>query len=68
VEDVKKGTTTVAIVCKDAVVLATDRRASMGYLVAHKNVKKVYKLDDYIGATVAGSVGDIQSLIGSLKA
>lgn len=67
-EDVKKGTTTVAIVCKDAVVLATDRRASMGYLVAHKNVKKVYQIDDYIGATVAGSVGDIQSLIGSLKA
>ena len=54
-EDVKKGTTTVAIVCKNAVVLATDRRASMGHLVAHKNVKKVYKLDDYIGATVAGS-------------
>jgi len=68
VEDIKKGTTTVAIVCKDAVVLATDKRASMGYLVAHKNVRKVYKLDDHMGATVAGSVGDIQSLIGSLKA
>ncbi len=67
-EDIKKGTTTVAIVCKDAVVLATDRRASMGYLVAHKNVKKVYKIDDNIGVTVAGSVGDIQSLIGSLRA
>ena len=67
-EDIKKGTTTVAIVCKDAVVLATDKRASMGYLVAHKNVRKVYKLDDHMGATVAGSVGDIQSLIGSLKA
>ncbi|MHC1604404.1 MAG: archaeal proteasome endopeptidase complex subunit beta [Candidatus Methanofastidiosia archaeon] len=66
--DVKKGTTTVTLVCKDGVVLAADKRVSLGYLIAHKNAKKVLKITDYIGITTAGSVGDIQTLVGYLKA
>lgn len=66
--DVKKGTTTVGLVFKDGVVLAADKRVSLGYHVAHKNAKKVLKITDYIGVTTAGSVGDIQSLVGYLKA
>ncbi|HDI10258.1 MAG TPA: proteasome subunit beta, partial [Euryarchaeota archaeon] len=31
-----KGTTTVGLVCKDGVVLATDKRATVGYMVASK--------------------------------
>ncbi|MCQ4336671.1 MAG: proteasome subunit beta, partial [Sulfolobales archaeon] len=43
VEDLKlkTGTTTVGIVAKDAIVLAADRRASAGFYVAHKFVRKV---------------------------
>jgi len=66
--DVKKGTTTVALVFKDGVVLAADKRVSMGYHIAHKNARKVLSVTDFIGVTTAGSVGDIQSLVGYLKA
>ncbi len=56
------GTTTVGIVCKDAVVLGTEKKATMGYLVASKEVEKIFQLDDHIAMTVAGVVGDAQAL------
>lgn len=58
-----KGTTTVGITCKDGVVLASDTRATMGTLVAHKFVKKSFMIDKHLGATVAGGVADAQALI-----
>ncbi len=64
----KTGTTTVAIICKDAVVLAADRKATMGYLVASKDAKKVLKLDEHIAMTIAGVVGDAQTLERYFKA
>ena len=57
------GTTTLGINCVDGVVLATDHRAVAGYYVAHKHVKKVFKLADHIAATIAGVVADAQKLI-----
>ncbi len=57
-----KGTTTVGLTCKDGVVLVTDRRATMGSLIAHKDVEKIFKLDAHIGMTVAGAVSDAQTL------
>lgn len=57
-----KGTTTVGLTCKDGVVLVTDRRATMGSLIAHKEVDKIFKIDDHIGMTVAGAVSDAQTL------
>ncbi|NOX71143.1 MAG: proteasome subunit beta, partial [Candidatus Micrarchaeota archaeon] len=64
----KTGTTTVGLVCKDAVVLGADRKATMGYLVASKDAQKVYKIDDNLGMTIAGSVGDAQAIIRYIKA
>jgi len=64
----KTGTTTVAMICKDAVVLAADRKATMGYLIASKDAKKVLKLDEHIAMTIAGVVGDAQTLERYLKA
>lgn len=64
----KTGTTTVGLICKDAVVLAADRKASMGYLVASKEEKKILKMDDHIAITTAGSVGDLQALDRYLRA
>src|SRR3989442_5338451 len=58
--EVETGTTTLGLVCKDGVVLAADRRATAGTLIAHKRTKKVYRLDDNIGLTTAGLVGDLQ--------
>jgi proteasome beta subunit len=58
----KTGTTTLGIVCKDGVVLAAERRATMGTLIAHKVTKKVLKLDENMAMTTAGLVGDLQLL------
>src|SRR4030043_77412 len=62
IEEVKKGTTTIGIVCKDGVVMAAEMRAKMGPLIAHKTTQKLFKIDDNIGLTVAGVVGDAQTL------
>lgn len=64
----KTGTTTVGILGKDFVVLAAERKATMGYLVASKHEKKIIKLDNYKAITTAGSVGDAQALERLLKA
>jgi proteasome beta subunit len=56
-------TTTAAIVCKNGIVLASDRQATAGYYVAHKNAQKVYKITKNIGMTIAGSVADAQAII-----
>ena len=63
-----KGTTTIAIVCKDGIVLSTDTRATAGFFVAHKNAKKVFPLDDHLAMTIAGTVADAQNVVDILKA
>jgi len=63
-----EGTTTVGLVCRGGVVLAADTRATMGYLVASKQARKVYRITDNIGATVAGGVADTQDLMNILRA
>jgi len=57
-----KGTTTVGLVFSIGVILATEKRATMGYMIASKKAKKVYKVADRIGMTTAGGVGDAQQL------
>lgn len=66
--DPKKGTTTVALKGTDGVVMAADMRASMGYLIANKEAEKVNIIDDHMAMTIAGSVGDAQTLIRWMKA
>jgi len=63
----KKGTTTIGMVCKDGVVIATERRATMGTTIAHKTAKKVYRINDHLAMTTAGLVGDAQMLARYLK-
>src|SRR5271157_2072882 len=63
-----KGTTTIGVVCKDGVILASDTRVTMGYYVAHKFGKKVYKIDDHLGMTIAGTVADAQKVVDILTA
>ena len=63
-----KGTTTVGVVCKDGVVLVTDSRATMGYLVASKKARKVYSITDTIAFTTAGGVADTEQLVNMMKA
>jgi len=64
----KTGTTTLGIVCKEGVVVATETRATMGTLIAHKATKKLYKIDDHMALATAGLVGDLQVLARYLNA
>lgn len=57
-----KGTTTIGLVFTEGVILATEKRATMGYMIASKRAKKVYQVADRIGMTTAGGVGDAQQL------
>jgi proteasome beta subunit len=56
------GATTIGVVCKDGVVLASERRVSYGYFVMSKSGKKVFQITDGIGAACAGLVADMQVL------
>ncbi|MCI4357827.1 MAG: archaeal proteasome endopeptidase complex subunit beta [Thermoplasmata archaeon] len=67
-EKLLKGTTTIGMVLKDGVVLATERRATAGNLIANKSTQKLFKIDQNIGMTVAGLVGDAQLLARYLRA
>jgi proteasome beta subunit len=56
------GATTVGVVCKDGVVLASERRLSYGYFVMSKSAKKTFKITDKIGTACAGLISDMQIL------
>ena len=64
----KTGTTTVGMVCKDAVVLAAEKKSTLGYLVASKESQKVFPIEDHIAITIAGASGDAQALIRYMQA
>jgi proteasome beta subunit len=67
-EALKTGTTTVGVIGKDAVVIAAEQKSTLGGMVESKVARKIYKLDDHIGMTIAGVVGDALSLVRLLKA
>jgi len=56
------GTTTVGIIAGDKVVLAADKRATAGMLIASRTVKKIVRLTDYSAMTMSGLVADAQAL------
>ncbi|MGA1822058.1 MAG: archaeal proteasome endopeptidase complex subunit beta [Thermoplasmatota archaeon] len=67
-EPIKTGTTTLGLVCTDGVIMATEHRATMGHLIAHTETQKLFKIDEHIGLTTAGLVGDAQNLARYIKA
>ena len=72
IDDIKQirqtGTTTVGIVCKDAIILASESKSTMGYLVGSKDAKKVFQIDDNMAITTAGGAGDTLTLVRIMKA
>jgi proteasome beta subunit len=64
----KTGTTTVGIIYNDGVVLAADKRATAGSLIADKRALKVHKITEKIAVSIAGTVSDIQLLVKLLRA
>lgn len=66
-EQIKKGTTTCALTCKDGVVLAADTRASAGLFIADRHVMKIQRVDSHLGLTIAGGVADAQNLVDTMR-
>ena len=62
------GATTIGIVCKDGVVLASEKRVSYGYTIMSKAGKKLFLIIDHIGAACAGLVADMQILTRQVSA
>lgn len=56
-ETVPHGTTIVAVIYKNGVIIAGDRRATMGNIIANHLMKKVFIIDDYTAVGFAGTVG-----------
>ncbi|OMI37184.1 proteasome subunit beta [Streptomyces sparsogenes] len=51
------GTTIVAATFPGGVVLAGDRRATMGNLISQRDVEKVFPADEYSAVGIAGTLG-----------
>jgi proteasome beta subunit len=67
-EIIVPGAASVAVKCKDGVVLGNDRRATWGYTVTNKSTKKVFPLSDHIGISCYGLIGDFQILVKIMQA
>jgi proteasome beta subunit len=67
-EQLKTGTTTIGIKCKDGVVLAADKRATAGHMIVDKRAEKVHIINDNFALTIAGGVSDAQLLIKLIRA
>jgi proteasome beta subunit len=52
-----EATTLLALRWTDGVVMAGDRRATAGNVIAHSRVKKVYRADDFSAVAIAGTAG-----------
>jgi proteasome beta subunit len=63
VPEVPHGTTIVALSFDGGVVMAGDRRATMGNLIAHREIEKVYPADEYSCVGVAGTAGIAVELV-----
>ena len=51
------GTTIVAAACDGGVVMAGDRRATAGNMIAQRHFNKVFRSDDFSGIGIAGVAG-----------
>jgi len=55
--DAPEATTILALRWADGIVMAGDRRATAGNVIAHRRVKKVYPADDRSAVAISGTAG-----------
>jgi proteasome beta subunit len=55
--DIPHGTTIVAAVCAEGVVMAADRRATSGNMIAQRDIEKVLRSDEFSCVGIAGAAG-----------
>ncbi len=59
---IRQGSTAIGMVCKEGVLLITDKRVA-NKLVVGESVEKLFQVDGHIGATISGFVSDGRILI-----
>jgi proteasome beta subunit len=57
------GTTVVALRYADGVVMAGDRRATAGNIIAHNAIEKVFPADRYSAVAIAGTAGMAMDMV-----
>ena len=67
VQDIKTGTTTVGLIYDSGIILAADKRASMGHIAYDDESEKIYEITSNLAVTNAGNVGDSLTIIRYLK-
>jgi proteasome beta subunit len=55
--DLPHGTTIVAVTCDSGVVMAGDRRATAGSMIAQRDIEKVFRSDEFSCVAFAGVAG-----------
>jgi proteasome beta subunit len=61
--DAPEGTTVLALRFRDGVVMAGDRRATSGSLIAHRRIQKVFPADRFSAVAISGTAGLAVELI-----
>jgi proteasome beta subunit len=56
-QEVPHGTTIVAAVCAEGVVMAGDRRATSGNMISQRDIDKVFRCDEFSCAGISGAAG-----------
>jgi proteasome alpha subunit len=59
---IRQGSTAIGIVCKEGVLLLTDKRFA-NRLIIGESVEKLFQIDGHLGATISGFVSDGRILI-----
>ena len=63
-EAVKKGTTSVGLVFKEGIILATVKQIMR--LIVPNTIEKLFKIDDHIGTVAAGLLADARVLVNQI--
>jgi len=61
--DVPHATTIVALATSDGIVMAGDRRATMGNIIAQRDIEKVFPADEHSVVGIAGAAGVAVELV-----
>jgi proteasome beta subunit len=61
--DVPHATTIVSLACDGGVVMAGDRRATMGNIIAQRDIEKVFPADEHSVIGIAGAAGVAVELV-----
>ena len=59
----KSGTTILGIVCRDGIVMASDRQSTAGTIVMNKDSQKIRIVNEYLAFAGTGMVADIQRTV-----